>query len=67
MISSIGCCMPYGLVVPLTKEYRDTGMACSGMQEYIHTERDQLWSTLLLKVAHEGYRYKYPSDLRSAW
>ena len=29
------------------------------------TEYDQLVSTLLSRVAHEGYGCKYPSDLRS--
>ena len=64
-ISSIDRCVPYTFVVLLTKKYGDTGMACKWDIGVHLTERDQLLSTLLLRVAREGYGYKCPSDLRS--
>ena len=66
-ISSIGCCVPYTLVVLLTKECGDTGMACKWDVRVHLTKHDQLLSTLLSRVAREGYGYKHPSDLRSPW
>ena len=64
-ISSIGHCVSCTLVVLLTKECEDIDMACKWDIGVHLTERDQLLSTLLSRVAHERYGYKYPSDLRS--
>ena len=57
--------MLYGLVVLLTKEYGDIDMVCKWDVGVYLTECDQIRSTLLSRVAYEGYGYKYPSDLRS--
>ena len=50
------------LVVLLTKEYGDTDMICKWDVGVHLTERDQLLSTLLSRVAHIGYGYKCLSD-----
>ena len=65
-ISSVSRCVPYGLVVLLTNECRDISMTYKWDVGVHLTEYDQLQSTLLSRVAYEGYGYKYPSDLRSS-
>ena len=65
VISSIDHCVPYMLVVLLTKEYGDTSIACKWDVGVHLTKYGQLLSTLLSGVAREGYGYKCPSDLRS--
>ena len=64
-ISSIDRCVPYKLILLLTKEHKNIGMACKWNVGVYFTERDQLWSTLLSRVTLKGYGYKYLSDLRS--
>ena len=64
-ISSIGRCLLCTLVILLTKKYGDTDMTCKWDVRVHLTEHDQLLSTLLSRVAHKRYGYKYPSDLRS--
>ena len=57
--------MPYALVILVTKWCGGTGMAYKWDVGVHLTEHDQLWSTLLSRVAHEGCGYKCFSDLRS--
>ena len=66
-ISSVGSCVPWVLVVLLTKECGDTDMACKRDVGVHLTEYDLLRGTLLLKEARKRYGYKSPSDLRSLW
>ena len=65
-ISSIDYCVSCTMVVFLIKECEDTGMACKWDVGVYFTECDQLLSTLLSRIAHEGYGYKYPFDLKSS-
>ena len=65
VISSVGYCIPYTFVVLIIKWCGDTGMACKRDIGVHLIERDQLRSTLLSRVACEGYGYKYLSNLRS--
>ena len=54
----IGRCVPCTLVVLLTKECGDTDMTCKWDVGVYLTEYDQPLSTLLSRVAREGYGYK---------
>ena len=48
--------MPYELVVLLTKSMEILVQRADEIYEYIRTEHDQLWSTLLSRVAREEFK-----------
>ena len=68
-LSSIGRCVPYWLVVLLTKECGDTGIAYRwDITVHLHWIWPTLELFLLSRFALIEYEYKCPSDLRpSRW